>query len=72
MSTRWNKETKKLSRDRSGISMPTMVLDLLTGDKVWATDRKEEGIVMEEIFARSYVVNCIMEVLRGAKLKGYS
>ena len=30
---------------------------LLTGDKVWVTDRKEEGIVMEEIFPRSYVVN---------------
>ena len=30
---------------------------LLTGDKVWVTDRKEKGIVMEEIFPRSYVVN---------------
>ena len=30
---------------------------LLTGEKVWVTDRKEEGIVMEEIFPRSYVVN---------------
>ena len=41
-------------------SLPT----LLTGDKVWVTDRKEEGIVMEEIFPRSYVVNTHSGTLR--------